>query len=90
MTLLYIVNLIASFIASGGLTYAVFSKHVCDGILIKKGLCAAAIGFVANGLQPNLHSQVWIACSMAAIMLFAVIRIAAARVRHKKPVFLVF
>lgn len=90
MVLFLTINTVASLIAFAGLTYAMFSKHVLDGILIKKGLAAAAFGFAANAVHPTIHSQLWIACSFAALVLFVCIRILEARIKREKPVFLVF
>lgn len=90
MTAILIVNFIASALVFFGVVFAVFSKHVCDGILIKKGLVALAFGAAANAMHPDTHTQVWIICSLAAIVVFVGIRLVVAKIMHKKPIFLVF
>lgn len=90
MNTFFILNCIACLIAVVGLSYAMFSKHVCDGILIKKALAALALGFAAQAFTPSPHSQLWIACSMAGLCVAVAIRLLEARAKHQPPVFLVF
>lgn len=86
--LFYFLNAIASLIAFGGITAAIFSQHVRDGVLIKKGLASTALGFAANAINPTINSQLWIAISVAATVIFIGLRIYRAKLKHEKPVFI--
>lgn len=88
MAAFYILNAIASAIVCGGLTFAIISKHVCDGVLIKKALVACAIGFAANAVTPSLNSILWITVSFAALVIFVLIRCIQAHFTHQKPIFI--
>jgi hypothetical protein len=85
--LLYILNAVASFIAFGGITAAIFSQHVRDGVLIKKGLASTALGFAANAINPTFNSQLWITASIGVTFIFIGLRIYKAKLKHAKPIF---
>lgn len=74
----------------GGLMWATHSRHVCDGILIKIGLASLAIGAAAQAMKPTFHSQLWIGCSLAAVIFFFLIRMGEAKIKGRKPKFVAF
>lgn len=88
MTMVELLNVLASGVIFAGVTWACFSPSVCDGILIKKGLIALALGAAANMVNPSGHAKLWILCSLALIVVFIGVRIVQARMKHRSPVFI--
>lgn len=90
MAILYALNFTVWGLVVLGIMWATHSRHVCDGVLIKIGLASLALGAAANALKPTFNSQLWIGCSMAAVIIFFLVRLGEAKIKGQKPVFLAF
>jgi len=90
METLYAINFFSWSLVVLGIMWATHSRHICDGVLIKFGLIFLAVGAAANAAKPTFESQVWIGCSLVAILIFFLARILKAKVRGQTPVFISF
>lgn len=90
MDTLHLLNLIISGFAFGVCAWAVHSKHVHDGILLKIGIAGFAIGVAANGLHPSDNAKWWIFASTGVMVVAIGLRYVTAWIKHRRPVFLTF
>lgn len=90
MSVLYAINFMVWGSIVLAIMWATHSRHICDGILLKVGLASLALGAAANALKPTFNSQLWIGCSIVALILFAFVRIGEAKTKGRDPVFVAF
>lgn len=93
MDLMEFLNLSASAVIFFGVTWAVYSKHICDGVIIKITMVGLAFGAAADfaAVLRNMstgYAKLWIMCSVAAFVLAIFLRLLHAKICHEKPCFI--
>lgn len=77
-----VLGVIASVVLFIGSFWAVFSKCIHDGILMKKGLIVLAFGSCANAWNPSFNAQITIIVSLAFILTVLIWKVS-----HNKVIF---